>query len=56
MLETKVEAIRAYTSQEQIDVLIDVQRNAGPQEYIREVEFNFYSPRQYEKLFTDEKK
>ncbi len=56
MLETKLEAIRAYTSQEQIDVLIDVQRNAGPQEYIREVEFNFYSPRQYEKLFTDEKK
>lgn len=51
MLETKLEAIRAYGSQEQIDVLIEVQRSAGPQEYIREVQFNFYSPKQYEKLF-----
>lgn len=52
MLETKLQAIRAYASQEQIDVLIDVQRDAGPQEYIREVKFNFYSPKQYEKLFA----
>ena len=34
-------------------MLIDVQRDAGPVEYIREVEFNFYSPKQYEKLFTE---
>jgi LmbE family N-acetylglucosaminyl deacetylase len=51
MLETKLNAIRAYVSQEQIDVLIDVQRKAGPVEYIREVKFNFYSPQQYESLF-----
>lgn len=55
MLETKLEAIRAYASQEQIDLLVDVQRNAGPQEYVREVEFNFYSPKQYEKLFAEGK-
>lgn len=53
MLQTKLNAIRAYASQEQIEVLIDVQRNAGPIEYIREVKFNFYSPKQYESLFLD---
>jgi LmbE family N-acetylglucosaminyl deacetylase len=52
MLETKLQAIKAYASQEQIDLLIDVQREAGPQEFIREVKFNFYSPRQYEGLFA----
>jgi len=53
MLETKLRAIKAYASQEQIDVLIDVQRKAGPQEYVREIEFNFYSPQQYERLFEE---
>jgi len=52
MLETKLQAIKTYASQEQIDVLIEVQRQAGPQEYIREVKFNFYSPKQYESLFA----
>jgi LmbE family N-acetylglucosaminyl deacetylase len=51
MLENKLQAIRAYESQEQIDLLVEVQRQAGPQEYIREVKFRFYSPRQYEALF-----
>jgi LmbE family N-acetylglucosaminyl deacetylase len=51
MLETKLEAIRAYASQEQIDLLIEVQRKAGPVEYVREVQFNFYSPQQYDRLF-----
>lgn len=52
MLERKLEAIRAYASQEQIEVLIEAQRSAGPQEYLRELKFNFYSPRQYEALFA----
>lgn len=51
MLETKLRAIGAYASQEQIEVLIDVQRQAGPIEFIREVQFRFYSPKQYEGLF-----
>ena len=51
MLDTKLDAIRAYRSQEQIEVLVEVQRNAGPVEYLREVQFNFYSPKQYESLF-----
>jgi len=51
MLETKLQAILAYASQEQIEVLIDVQREVGPVEYVREVAFNFYSPQQYHSLF-----
>lgn len=32
--------------------LIQVQRDAGPVEYIREVAFQFYSPQKYHPLFT----
>jgi len=52
MLDAKLAAIQAYASQEQIDVLVEVQRQAGPQEYVREVKFNFYSPKQYESIFS----
>lgn len=51
MLQRKLNGITAYESQEQIDVLIDVQRKAGTVEYIREVEFNFLTPKKYEDLF-----
>jgi LmbE family N-acetylglucosaminyl deacetylase len=51
MLETKLRGIRAYASQEQIELLIDLQRGAGPIEYLREVKFQFYSPQQYAGLF-----
>ena len=45
MLETKLQAILAFASQEQIGTLVEMQRNAGPIEYFRELEFHFYSPR-----------
>jgi LmbE family N-acetylglucosaminyl deacetylase len=51
LLERKFTGIRAYASQEQIDLLVEVQRKAGPVEYLREVEFNVLSPGQYEELF-----
>jgi LmbE family N-acetylglucosaminyl deacetylase len=51
MLEAKLNGVRAYASQEQIDIPVEAQRKVGPQEYIREVAFNFYAPQQYEKLF-----
>lgn len=54
MLERKLEAIRSYASQEQIDLVVDVQREVGPVEYIREIAFNFYSPKQYHRLFGRE--
>jgi LmbE family N-acetylglucosaminyl deacetylase len=51
LLERKLAGIRAYASQEQIDLLVEVQRKAGPVEYLREVEFNVLCPGQYEELF-----
>ncbi len=52
MLETKIRAIMAYGSQEQIGTLVDIQRATGPVEYIRELNFRFYSPKQYDELFA----
>jgi LmbE family N-acetylglucosaminyl deacetylase len=52
LLERKLAGIRAYASQEQIDLLVEVQRKAGPVEYLREVEFNVLYPGQYEELFS----
>jgi LmbE family N-acetylglucosaminyl deacetylase len=52
MLATKLEGIRAYASQEQIGTVIDIQQKAGPVEYLRDMEFKFYSPGQYDSLFA----
>ena len=52
MLETKLRAIRAYASQEQIGAVVEIQRANGPVEYLRELEFRFYAPRQYDRLFA----
>ena len=51
MFETKLEGIRAYASQEQIEVLLDLLRAGGPGEHFRELDFHFYSPKNYERLF-----
>ncbi len=51
LVERKLAGIRAYASQEQIDLLVEVQRKAGAVEYLREVEFNVLYPGQYEELF-----
>lgn len=51
MLENKLNAIRAYASQEQIESVVSIQRDAGPIEYLRELEFHFYQPQQYHALF-----
>lgn len=51
MLETKLRAIRAYASQEQIDAVVDIQCGVGPIEYLRELVFRLYTPQQYHPLF-----
>ncbi len=53
MLETKLAAIRAFASQEQIEAVVSIQRNVGPIEYLRELHFRFYNPAQYHPLFGD---
>jgi LmbE family N-acetylglucosaminyl deacetylase len=52
LLDVKLEAIRAYASQEQIGAIVDIQRGAGPVEYLRELKFHFYAPKQYDDLFA----
>jgi hypothetical protein len=52
MLETKLQAIFAYASQEQIGAMVEIQRACGPLEYLRELNFHFYAPQQYRELFA----
>ncbi len=52
MLDAKLGAIAAFVSQEQIETVVSIQREAGPIEYLRELEFHFYRPQQYHPLFV----
>lgn len=49
--QTKLDAIAAYQSQKQIDLLVQKVKDAGPYEYLREVNFKFYSASAYHHLF-----
>ncbi len=51
LLEKKLAGIAEYKSQEQIELLIEVQRVAGAQEYIREADFDIIQPGKYDSLF-----
>src|SRR5207248_6206590 len=42
--ETKLQGIAAYRSQLQIERIVENIRGAGPYEYLRELNFRFYSP------------
>ena len=50
----KLDAIAAFRSQAQIATLIENVRAAGPQEYIRTINFRFYDPETYRHLFERE--
>lgn len=47
----KLAGIMAYKSQEQIDMLIELQKKSGAQEYLREVRFDILEPHKYDRLF-----
>jgi len=49
----KLDAIASYKSQKQIGLLVDKVREAGAYEYLREVNFKFYSSTAYNHLFED---
>lgn len=51
VFDTKLQSIAAYTSQEQIERIVQSQREGGPYEYLHEVNFRFYSPKVYRHLF-----
>jgi LmbE family N-acetylglucosaminyl deacetylase len=46
-LEKKLESIAAFKSQTQIGALIDIVRESGPYEYLREYRFKLYQPGAY---------
>lgn len=52
-LERKLKAIGAFRSQKQIDSLIEIVRNGGPEEYLRALEFRLYQPSRYRDLFEE---
>jgi len=52
MLETKLNAILAFASQQQVELVVAIQRNIGAVEYLRDLAFRFYCPEQYHALFA----
>ncbi|MHC4876609.1 MAG: PIG-L deacetylase family protein [Planctomycetota bacterium] len=50
--DAKLKSIAAYESQLQIAELVQKIREDGPYEYIRDIEFDLYSPRRYRALFA----
>jgi LmbE family N-acetylglucosaminyl deacetylase len=52
MLETKLDAIRAFASQQQVELVVAIQRDVGAIEYLRDIAFRFYCPEQYHPLFA----
>ena len=51
LLEKKLAGIAAYVSQEQIGALIEIQRQAGCKEFVRQVKFDLMTPGKYNYLF-----
>jgi LmbE family N-acetylglucosaminyl deacetylase len=50
--ETKLKGIATYQSQLQIARIVNGIRNAGPYEYLRELNFKFYSPSNHKQAFA----
>ncbi|HEV2295531.1 MAG TPA: PIG-L family deacetylase [Tepidisphaeraceae bacterium] len=50
--EKKLASIAAFQSQTQIARLVETIRQAGPTEYVRELNFRFYSPNNYKPMFA----
>ena len=50
--DKKLLGIAAYRSQLQIAKLVENMRNAGPYEYLREMNFRFYSPNNHNQAFA----
>lgn len=51
LFEKKIDSLLAYKSQEQIESMIELQRNAGAKEFIREVRFDIFEPEECNKRF-----
>ncbi len=49
--QRKLDSVAAYRSQEQIEQIVDQVKQAGPYEFLREVEFRLYSAKTYMPMF-----
>ncbi|MBL8027855.1 MAG: PIG-L family deacetylase [Fibrobacteres bacterium] len=52
--EKKLQSILEYKSQEQIQSLVDAVRATGPWEFLKNVEFNLYSPMRHKQRFEEQ--
>ena len=50
-LARKLDCIREYASQRQIESIIEKQEHGGPVEYLRDLEYELYTPEMYSDLF-----
>ena len=53
LLDKKIEAISAFESQRQIEVVKEHLREVGAIEYIRDMKFKLYDPKEYAELFKE---
>jgi LmbE family N-acetylglucosaminyl deacetylase len=53
LLDRKLRGIAAYVSQEQIDLIVATVRSMGAREYIHELVFKLFDPKQYDILFDN---
>ncbi len=51
--EKKIQAIRCFRSQKQIEASVELVKKAGAQEYIRELQFRLYDPNEYTDRFKE---
>jgi LmbE family N-acetylglucosaminyl deacetylase len=51
--QTKLDAVAAFASQEQIDLSVKALKEGGPVEYYRWLNFRFFHPETYKKLFPN---
>jgi LmbE family N-acetylglucosaminyl deacetylase len=54
VFEKKLQSILKFKSQEQIQSLVEAIRRSGPWEFLKNVEFNLYSPLKYRQRFEEE--
>jgi len=52
--ENKLSAILEYRSQEQIESLVEAVRKTGPWEFLKNIDFNLYSPMRHKQRFEEQ--
>ncbi len=53
LLQRKIDGIRCFRSQTQIESLIQIVQQSGPEEYMRALHFKLYSPKSYRDRFKE---